>query len=159
VVGPQFAVWNLRSEDPVWACLWWPGRGDRLDGVDGDLCNPRLCWCGLELRKCSSGRFRLHHCEKNTWLLNATKADELRLYRLGLTPSLSWVFWKPSASSAHFASSALHNPVALGGERNVPMVHLKKIARAAGLRRWLCRCGFLDLTSKNHDEEHYRGRN
>ena len=27
------------------------GRGDRLDGVDGDLCNASLSWCGLELRK------------------------------------------------------------------------------------------------------------
>jgi hypothetical protein len=104
------------------------------------------------------GRFRLHHCDKNTWLLKATKADELPLYRLGL-PSLSWVFWKPSACSSHFASSALHNPVGLGGERNVAMVRLKKIARAAGLRRWLCRRGFLDPTSKKRDEKHYRGRN
>ena len=48
----QFAVRNLRSEDPLWACLRWLGRGDRLDGMDGDLSNACLCWCGLEFRKC-----------------------------------------------------------------------------------------------------------
>ena len=30
------------------------GRGDRLDGVNGNLCDAFLCWCSLELRKCYS---------------------------------------------------------------------------------------------------------
>ena len=65
VVGRQFAIRNLRSEDPIWACLRWLGRGDRIDGMDGNLCDAFLCWCGLELRKCYSGRLRLHHWRKN----------------------------------------------------------------------------------------------
>jgi hypothetical protein len=44
------------SEDPIWACLRWLGRGDRIDGMDGNFCDAFLCWCGLELRKCYSGR-------------------------------------------------------------------------------------------------------
>src|ERR1700740_1195501 len=55
VVGRQFAVWNLRSEDPVWTGVWWFGRSHRLDGLDGDFCNAGLCWRGLEIRKCYSG--------------------------------------------------------------------------------------------------------
>ena len=61
VVGCQLAVWNLRSEDPVWACLRRPGSGHRVDGGDGDLGNARLCWWRLELRKCYSGRLKSRH--------------------------------------------------------------------------------------------------
>jgi len=83
VVGRQLAIRNLRSEDPIWACLRWLGRGDRPDGVDGNLCDAFLCWCGLELRKRHSGRLRLHHRRKNIRMFNAAKGEELRLYRPG----------------------------------------------------------------------------
>jgi uncharacterized BrkB/YihY/UPF0761 family membrane protein len=61
VVGRQFALWNLRSEDEVWICIRWTGSGDRFDGVDGALCDDRLYRCGLERGKLSTGRLRLHH--------------------------------------------------------------------------------------------------
>ena len=51
VVRRQFAIWNLSSEDPIRPCLRWLRRSDRLDGMDGDLCNASLCWCGFELGK------------------------------------------------------------------------------------------------------------
>jgi hypothetical protein len=51
VVGCQFAVWNLRPKGTVRTRLRWSGGGDRLDGVDGVLCDDRLSWCGLECGK------------------------------------------------------------------------------------------------------------
>jgi hypothetical protein len=51
VVGHQFAVWNLRPAHEVWACLRRACGGDRIDGLDGVLCDARFCGCGLERRK------------------------------------------------------------------------------------------------------------
>jgi hypothetical protein len=51
VVEHQFAVWNLRSAHEVWTCLRRACCGDRIDGVDGVLCDDRLCGCGLERRR------------------------------------------------------------------------------------------------------------
>ena len=48
MVGAQFAVWDLRPEDAIWARLRRPGCGDRFDVMDGVFCDDCLSWCGLE---------------------------------------------------------------------------------------------------------------
>lgn len=58
VVGPQFILWDLRPQDPIWAYLRWFGSGDRFNGRDGVFCNAHLSWCGLERRGCCIGRRR-----------------------------------------------------------------------------------------------------
>jgi hypothetical protein len=50
-VGTQSAVWDLRSEDTIWACLRWPGCGDRPNGMDGVFRDACLFRCGLERRE------------------------------------------------------------------------------------------------------------
>jgi len=52
VVGRELAVWNLRPKDALRTCVWRGSCGDRLDGVDGVLCDDRLPWCCLECREC-----------------------------------------------------------------------------------------------------------
>ncbi len=56
VVGHQFAAWTLRPKYAVRTCLQRCGCGDRLDGVDGILCDDRLSGCSLECRKCCTVR-------------------------------------------------------------------------------------------------------
>src|SRR5258708_20090274 len=51
----QCAFWNIRPEDAIWSCLRRAGRDDRLDGVDGALCDDRLPWGGPERTKRSTG--------------------------------------------------------------------------------------------------------
>jgi hypothetical protein len=47
----QLALWNLRPEDELWTCIRWIGSGDRLNGVDGALCDDRISRCSMERRK------------------------------------------------------------------------------------------------------------
>ncbi len=53
----HFDVWSLRPKDGVWTYLRHPCGSDRLDGVDGTLCNDRLSRRRLERRKHSNGEF------------------------------------------------------------------------------------------------------
>jgi hypothetical protein len=47
-----------------WTYLRHPGRGDRLDGMDGTLCHDRLSWRGLERGKHSNAEFVMTKGEK-----------------------------------------------------------------------------------------------
>src|SRR5579864_1312331 len=57
MVVPHFAVWSLHSKNAVWTPLWRPGCGNRLDGMDGDLCDDCVSWRRLERGKHCSGEF------------------------------------------------------------------------------------------------------